>query len=115
MHCKESANAISKPLRGCHSATIPVRFRIQGIDGAAEYSTETFCISSNCFVMKTPKPLSVGAVLSLRLRVLTHTWGSPLCEMNVSGRVASEERLDDGTVAYKVTIEQMGRRSYLFT
>ena len=35
--------------------------------------------------------------------------------MKVSGRVTSEEQLEDGTVTYKVTIEGMGRHSYLFT
>ncbi len=116
MQCKQSANTTSEASCDCHAARIPVWFRSPEIDsGAEECSTETICISRKCFVMTSPKRLSIGTVLSLRLRVPIEIPGSARREMRASGRVESEQQLEDGSIGYKVTIEPTARRTYLFT
>jgi hypothetical protein len=108
-HCVDTA---SEPLNDCHSARIPVWFRSPEIDsGAEECSTETVCISSQCFVMASPKRLRIGSLLSLRMRVPVEISGSARREMRASGRVESEEQLEDGSIGYKVIIEPTSRRS----
>lgn len=73
--------------------------------GGKEYAGETVSISERAFVMRSPVPLKLESLLTLRMRVPVEISGSPFGEMRGSGRVISECRLRDGTIGYQVVLD----------
>lgn len=101
----------SKALSNSIQCSIPVLFRYIGFNSeVGEYLAETVRISKAWFLIKSPHPLRMGSLLSLRLRVPAEIPGSPFSETRGNGRVVSEHQLDDGSLAYKVTIKRSGSR-----
>jgi len=101
-----AAMSTSGALGNSVKCEIPVYFRCMEINsGAEEYLAETILISETWFLMRTPRSLTPGNLLSLRLRVPIEISGSPFSEVHGDGRVVSEHELDDGSLGYKVTID----------
>ena len=97
----------SEALGNSIKCEIPVYFRCIELNaGAEEYLAETVRVSSTWLLMKSPRLLTLGSLLSLRLRVPTELSGSPFSEVRGDGRVVSEHPLDDGSLAYKVAIDE---------
>jgi hypothetical protein len=96
--------ACSETTNGSWVKRILVYFRCD--QDKPEYSTETVDIWPTSFLMRSRARLALGTVLLLRLRVPVEISGSPFYETCSTGRVVSEHRLEDGTVGYRVEIEQ---------
>jgi hypothetical protein len=95
----------SKDVRHPRLQRIPLHFSYLDVCGqAVEDAAETVNIGTNGFLMKSPKRLKLGALLSLRFRVPMEISDNAVCELRSRGRVVSEHRLEDGTVGYKVEI-----------
>jgi hypothetical protein len=100
----------SDALNNSIQCALPVLFRCIGFTSDTElYSTETVRISQAWLLVRSPHRLKLGSLLSLRWRVPTEVSGSHFSEMRGSGRVLSEYQLDDGGLAYKVSLKRSSK------
>lgn len=70
-----------------------------------EYATNTVSIFPNGFVLTSPRKLKLGSALSLKLRLPPESPGCPFRESGCMGCVMAEQKLEDGTLGYRVEIE----------
>lgn len=85
---------------------LPLYFRtLDSNDDRAEHFAEVVSIDTWSFVMRSPVPLTIGAVISIRMRIPTEISGSAFHDMRGVGRVTSECKLDNGALGYHIRID----------
>ena len=85
---------------------LPLYFRtLDSNDDRVEHFAEVVSIATWSFVMRSPVPLRIGAVISLRMRIPTEISGSAFHDMRGVGRVTSECTLDNGALGYNIRID----------
>jgi len=71
-----------------------------------EYSTKVLSVFNEGFVITSPKRLSLGSVLSLRLRAPSDKCTGTYFENRCTARVVAEQKFKDGGVGYKVPLDE---------
>jgi hypothetical protein len=85
---------------------IPVSFRSLDIrHGFMEYPTGLVSLFQNGVVISSPRKLHLGSLLSIRMRMPPDTPGGDCSHRRCAGRVVAEQRVNDGTLGYKVVFE----------
>ncbi len=94
----------------CSQTLIPISFSCSDLSsGPVEHSTRAVRILNNGFVITSPRRLTIGSLLSLRLRISPEASGGPFWESRcIEARVIAERTLHDGAVGYKVELELPG-------
>ena len=86
---------------------LPVHFRFMEPNASPEeHLAVAVIVSNNSFLLRSPLPLSPGSLIALRVRVPIEISGSPFSQRLCVGCVVSDHELEDGTIGYKVRIEQ---------
>ena len=82
-------------------------FYFREMDTAAnntEHSAEVVSIATWSFIMRSPIPLKVGSVISIRMRIPVEISGSVFQDMRGIGRVVSECALENGVLGYHISM-----------
>jgi len=91
---------------------LPVHFRSMEPDASAEeHLAIAVIVSNNSFLLRSPLRLNPGSLIALRVRVPIEISGSPFSQKICVGCVLSGHELEDGTLGYKVRIEESVHRN----
>ena len=86
---------------------VSLHFRSIGTDAVSEEQLAVAVgVSGTSFLMRSPRHLTLGTLLYLRIRFPVESSGSPFCQVHSIGRVVSEHQFEDGALGYKVRIEK---------
>ncbi len=86
---------------------VPVHFRCMDPDASPEeHLAIAVIVSNNSFLLRSPLRLNPGNLIALRVRVPIEISGGPLSQSLCVGCVVSGHELEDGTLGYKVRIEE---------
>jgi hypothetical protein len=86
---------------------ISLHFRCIETDSVSEEQLAVAVdVSGTSFLMRSPRHLALGTLLSLRIRFPLEISGSPFRRVHSIGRVVSEHQFEDGALGYKVRIEK---------
>ena len=86
---------------------ISLHFRCIETDSVSEEQLAVAVhVSGTSFLMRSPRHLTLGTLLSLRIPFPLEFSGSPFRRVHSIGRVVSEHPFEDGALGYKVRIEK---------